>query len=77
MADPLILNPTLTLAGQAAAFNASSTGIELIIDGVTFGRAHYDPTGNEVALVNPVGSRIPFAGGSRPTPYQLRISSAW
>jgi microcystin-dependent protein len=77
MADPLILNPTLTLAGQAAAFNASNTGIELIIDGVTFGRAHYDPTGNELALVDPVGSRIPFAGGSRPTPYQLRISSAW
>jgi hypothetical protein len=77
MADPLILNPTLTLAGQAAAFNASNTRIELIVDSVSFGLAHYDPDGTEVALVSPVGSRVPFAGGSRPTPYQLRISAAW
>lgn len=77
MADPLILNPTLTLAGQAAAFNANNTGIELILDAVSFGRAHYNPTGNELALVDPVGSRVPFAGGSRPTVYQLRISAAW
>lgn len=77
MADPLILNPTLTLAGQAAAFNANNTGIELILDAVSFGRAHYNPSGNELALVDPVGSRVPFAGGSRPTPYQLRISAAW
>ncbi|WP_426237520.1 tail fiber protein [Pseudomonas sp. TWP3-2] len=77
MADPLILNPTLTLAGQAAAFNANNTGIELIVDSVSFGLAHYDPNGSEVALVNPIGNRVPFAGGSRPTPYQLRISAAW
>ncbi len=77
MANPLIIEPTLTLAGQAAAFNASSTGIELIIDAVSFGRAHYNPTGDEVALVDPVGSKVPLAGGSRPTPYQLRMSAAW
>jgi hypothetical protein len=77
MADPVIINPSLTLAGQAAAFNADSVGIELKITHVSFGRAHYDPTGNEVALVDPVGSKIPVAGGSRPTPYQLRITSAW
>ena len=77
MADPLILNPTLTLAGQAAAFNAANTGIELILDAVSFGRAHYNPTGNELTLADPVGSRVPFAGGSRPTLYQLRISAAW
>lgn len=77
MADPLILNPTLTLAGQAAAFNASNTGIELVLDSVSFGRGHYTPNGNETALVDPVGSHVPFAGGSRPTLYQLRISAAW
>lgn len=77
MANPVIINPTMTLAGQAAAFNAANTGIELIIDGVTFGRAHYDPSGNEVALVDPIGSRVPLAGGSRPTPYQLRMSCSW
>lgn len=77
MADPVIINPSLTLAGQAAAFNADEAGIELKITHVSFGRAHYDPTGAEVALLDPVGSKIPVAGGSRPTPYQLRITSAW
>ncbi|WP_219097579.1 hypothetical protein [Pseudomonas sp. UMAB-40] len=77
MANPVTINPTLTLAGQEAAFNADNTGIELIITHASFGRAHYDPTGNEVALVEPVGSKIPIAGGSRPTPYQLRTSVAW
>lgn len=77
MANPVIINPSLTLAGQAAAFNASNTGIELKLTHVSFGRAHYDPTGAEIALVNPVGSKIPIAGGSRPTPYQLRMSCAW
>jgi len=77
MANPVIINPTLTLAGQAAAINASNTGLELIIDGVSFGRAHYEPDGEELALVDPVGSRVPFAGGSRPTLYQLRLSAAW
>lgn len=77
MANPVIINPTMTLAGQAAAINASNTGLELVIDGVSFGRAHYDPTGDEIALVDTVGSRIPLAGGSRPTPFQLRMSAAW
>lgn len=77
MANPVVINPTLTLAGQAAAFNANNTGIALVIDGVSFGLAHYDPTGTEVALVSPVGARIPLAGGSRPTPYQLRMTSVW
>lgn len=77
MANPVIINPTMTLAGQAAAINASNTGLELVIDGITFGRGHYDPTGDEVALVDPVGSRVVLAGGSRPTPFQLRMSAAW
>ncbi|MFJ3685546.1 hypothetical protein [Pseudomonas sp. NPDC090208] len=77
MADPVIINPTLTLAGQAAAFNADRTGIELKITHASFGKAHYDPDGTEVALKMPVGSKIPLAGGSKPTPYQLRMSVAW
>jgi len=77
MADPVLIEPTLTLAGQAAAFNADNTGLELKITHASFGRAHYDPTGDEVALTNPVGSKIPLAGGSRPTPYQLRMTVAW
>ncbi len=73
----LIIDPVLTLAGQAAAFNASNDGLDLKIDAVSFGRAHYDPTGDEIALVDPVGSKIPIAGGSRPTPYQLRLNVVW
>lgn len=77
MADPIIINPTMTLAGQAAAFNASDDGFELKITAVSYGRAHYNPTGEELALVDPVGSKMPLAGGSRPTPYQLRMVSSW
>ncbi|MDF2792323.1 MAG: hypothetical protein K0S85_76 [Pseudomonas orientalis] len=77
MADPIIINPTLTLAGQAAAFNASNDGLELKITHVSFGTAHYDPTGEELALVAPVGNKVPVAGASRPTPYQIRMVSAW
>lgn len=77
MANPVIINPTLTLAGQAAAFNADNNGIELKLTHVSFGRAHYDPTGNEMALKSPVGSKVPLAGASRPTPYQIRMVSSW
>ena len=77
MANPVIINPSLTLAGQEAAFNADNTGIALKLTHVSFGRAHYDPNGSEVNLRDPVGSRIPLAGGSRPTPYQLRTITAW
>lgn len=77
MANPVIINPTLTLAGQAAAFNASDDGLELKITHVSFGTAHYDPDGNEIALVAPVGLKVPVAGASRPTPYQIRMVSTW
>lgn len=77
MANPVIINPTLTLAGQAAAFNADNNGIELKLTHVSFGRAHYDPTGDELALKSPVGSKVPLAGASRPTPYQIRMVSSW
>lgn len=77
MADPVLINPILTLAGQAAAFSASNDGIELKITHASFGTGHYDPTGAELALLAPVGSKIPMAGGSRPTPYQLRMVCSW
>ena len=77
MANPVIINPKLTLAGQAAAFVASSTGLELKLTHTSYGRGHYDPTGDEVALADPVGSKILLAGGGRPTPYQLRTVSVW
>lgn len=77
MANPVIINPTLTLAGQAAAFNADNNGLELKIDQVSFGRAHYDPTGDEIGLQDPVGNPIPVTGASRPTPYQIRMVSTW
>lgn len=77
MANPVIINPTLTLAGQAAAFNASNDGIELKMTHVSFGRDHYDPTGDELMLKSPVGSKVPLAGGSRPTQHQIRMVSSW
>ncbi|RUT30830.1 hypothetical protein WG29040_23105, partial [Pseudomonas sp. PAMC 29040] len=77
MSDPVIISPTLTLAGQARAFAASNDGIELKISHVSYGVAHYDPTGNEVALTSPVGHKVPVAGAARPTPYQIRMISSW
>jgi hypothetical protein len=77
MANPVIINPTLTQAGQAAAFNASNDGLELKITHVSFGTAHYDPVGTEVALVAPVGNKVTVAGASRPTPFQIRMVSTW
>jgi hypothetical protein len=77
MANPVIINPTLTQAGQAAAFNANNNGLELKITHVSFGTAHYDPVGTEVALVAPVGNKVTVAGASRPTPFQIRMISSW
>lgn len=72
-----IFDPTLTAAGQAAAFNADNDGIELKLTHVSFGTAHYDPTGAETALVNEVSGKITIAGGSRPTLTQIRMTSVW
>lgn len=77
MANPVIINPSMTLAGQEAAFSADDLGIDLKLTHVSFGRAHYDPNGTEVDLKDPVGSRIPLTGASRPTPYQIRLIVAW
>ncbi|MFJ3487116.1 hypothetical protein ACIPL1_27410 [Pseudomonas sp. NPDC090202] len=76
-ADPIIISPTLTYAGQAAAFNEDSNGLELKLTHVTFGTGHYDPTGNELGLLHPVGNPVPIAGGSRPTPTQIRMVVSW
>lgn len=72
-----VFDPMLTEAGQAAAFNASNDGIELQLTHVSFGTAHYDPTGAEVELVNEVSGKISIAGGSRPTLTQIRMTTVW
>lgn len=77
LAKPVIINPSLTLAGQAAAFNAAGDGFELELTHISFGLAHYNPDGHETALKEPVGSKVPLAGASRPTPYQIHSSVAW
>lgn len=77
MADPIIINPKLTTGGQAAAFNADNNGLALKITHVSFGLAHYNPTGSESALKSPIGSKVSVAGASRPTPYQIRMVSSW
>lgn len=77
MADPVIINPTLTLAGQQAALAASNQGVSLSLTHVSFGTGKYDPIGTEVAMKTPVSSKVTLAGGSRPTPYQLRMLAAW
>lgn len=77
MADPIIINPKLTTAGQAAAFTADNNGLDLKITHVSFGLAHYNPTGSEKALKSPIGSKVAVAGASRPTPNQIRMISTW
>lgn len=77
MADPLIINPTLTQAGQQAALAASNQGVSLNLTHISYGMGKYAPVGNEVALKTPVSIKVSLAGGTRPTPYQLRMLSAW
>lgn len=76
-ADPIIITPTLTRAGQEAAFNAKNTGLDLDLTHVTFGTAHYDPSGAELGLRAPVGNAVAIAGGSKSTPTQIRMVTAW
>lgn len=71
-----VFNPTVTEDGQAAAFNAESTGIDLVITHIAFGLGSYDPTGVETALVNEV-ERVPVASGARITPTQIRMNAVW
>lgn len=71
-----IFNPTVTEGGQAAAFNAESTGTELVITHIAFGLGSYDPVGSETALANEV-VRVPVASGHRVTPTQIRMNAVW
>ncbi|WP_143493517.1 MULTISPECIES: hypothetical protein [unclassified Pseudomonas] len=70
------ISPVLTLAGKQA-MAASGSGVALKIDGVTFGKGLYKPTGNEVGMKSQVGAKVTVRAGARPTPYQLRIISVW
>lgn len=72
-----VIHPTITAAGRAAALSASNLGLELELTHVSFGTGHYDPIGDETALEDEVSPRIPIAGGSRPTPTQVRMIAAW
>jgi microcystin-dependent protein len=77
MADPVIVNPTLTAAGQELALSSSNQGVSLNLTHVSFGTGKYAPTGKEVALKTPVSAKVTLAGGTRPTPTQLRMLAAW
>ncbi|SER35917.1 MULTISPECIES: phage tail protein [Pseudomonas] len=76
MATAKVFNPTLTEAGQAAAFNAKATGLEIAITHVSFGTGSFIPTGKETALLNEQ-KKVTIAGGTRITDTQIRISSVW
>lgn len=64
----------LTGAGQAAAWNASNTGIALELTHVQFGSGNRAPTGTETALVTPQ-AYVAIAAGSRVAPNQIRLSA--
>lgn len=77
MSKTLLIQPTLTKAGQEAAFNATNNGLKLDLTHMTYGDGAYDPTGDEVALVNTVSGVVPIVGASRPTVNQIRMISVW
>ena len=64
----------LTSAGQAAAWNASNTGIALELTHVQFGSGNRAPTGTETALVTP-RAYAAIAAGNRVAPNQIRLSA--
>lgn len=64
----------LTSAGQAAAWNASNTGIALELTHVQFGSGNRAPTGTETALVTP-RAYVAIAAGNRVAPNQIRLSA--
>lgn len=77
MSNTLLITPTLTKAGQDAAFTAANNGLKLDLTHMTYGTGAYDPTGDEVALVSPVSGIVPLVGASRPTVGQIRMISVW
>ena len=64
----------LTSAGQAAAWNASNTGIALELTHVQFGSGNRAPTGTETALVTPQ-AYVAIAAGNRVAPNQIRLGA--
>lgn len=72
----LTFNPTITAAGEAAAINASATGVQLAISAVAFGTGSYAPNGTETSLVTEV-ARVPIVSGVLVAPNQARISAVW
>ena len=64
----------LTAAGQAAAWNASNTGLQVAITHVHLGSAPRTTTGKETALTTPA-QLSPIAAGSRVSPSQIRLSA--
>lgn len=71
-----VFHPTITQQGQAAAFNAQSTGTQLVLTHMAYGTAAYNPRGDEIALKAEV-KRVPIGSGSRIAPNQIRIASIW
>lgn len=76
MSEPIIFQPKVTQAGEAAAFNAQSDGLELTLTHVSFGSGLYTPTGEETALQSEI-KRVTISGGSRVNPTQIRMLSIW
>ncbi len=70
------LIPIITDAGLQAAIDADNAGIQIYIDGISFGDGLYDPTGTETALVNQ-HTLVPIASGGKVGPTQLRVSAVW
>lgn len=64
----------LTVAGQAALFNASHTGTSLNLTHIQFGSGNRTPTGAETALLNPQ-QLAPIASGLTVSPTQIRMSA--
>ncbi|MET2988286.1 hypothetical protein G5B88_01005 [Herbaspirillum seropedicae] len=64
----------LTVAGQAALFNANHTGTSLNLTHIQFGSGNRTPTGAETALLNPQ-QLAPIASGLTVSPTQIRMSA--
>lgn len=66
------LNPTLTRAGMAALFSASSDGLQAKISHLGFGEGKYSPSGNETGLQSEV-TRVAVAGGRYLGEFEVEI----
>ncbi|MBX9901191.1 MAG: phage tail protein [Burkholderiaceae bacterium] len=68
------IQPIITLAGLAAAFNAQATGIAVQITHVGFGAGKYVPDSTLTALASEV-KRVAVSGGSKTNDTQIQIYS--